>query len=61
METRALGPNALLDAGVWAGDVPDQKGGKPTRLTGPYVVTFVHQGSDWLLQTDASSLPPSPQ
>jgi uncharacterized protein (TIGR02246 family) len=55
-ETRALGPDTILDAGVWAGDLPDAKGGKPLHLTGPYITTFVHQGSDWLAQTDAGSM-----
>jgi uncharacterized protein (TIGR02246 family) len=58
-ETRALGPDTLLDAGLWGGDVSDEKGGKPLHLSGPYVVTFAHRGSDWLLQTDASSMPPA--
>jgi uncharacterized protein (TIGR02246 family) len=60
-ETRALGPNTVLEAGVWAGDVPDAKGGKPLHLTGPYLTTFVHQGSDWLAQIDAASMPPPQQ
>ena len=33
-ETRALGPNTILDAGVWAGDLPDAKLGKPLHLSG---------------------------
>ena len=36
-ETRALGPNTILDAGVWAGDVPDAKLGKPLHLSGTYI------------------------
>jgi uncharacterized protein (TIGR02246 family) len=55
-ETRALGPDTILDAGVWGGDLPDAKGGKPLHLTGTYITTFVHQGSDWLAQTDAGSM-----
>ncbi len=57
-ETRSLSSDRLLDAGVWSVDVPGEKGGPPLHLTGPYVVTFVRQGSAWLLQTDASGMPP---
>jgi ketosteroid isomerase-like protein len=60
-ETRSLSSDRLLDAGIWTLDVPNDKGGPPLRLTGPYVVTFVRQGSAWLLQTDASGMMPPKQ
>jgi uncharacterized protein (TIGR02246 family) len=60
-ETRSLSSDRLLDAGIWTLDVPNDKGGPPLHLTGPYVVTFVRQGSAWLLQTDASRMIPRKQ
>jgi uncharacterized protein (TIGR02246 family) len=60
-ETRSLSSDRLLDAGIWTLDVPNDKGGPPLHLTGPYVVTFVQQGSVWLLQTDASGMIPPKQ
>jgi uncharacterized protein (TIGR02246 family) len=60
-EIRALGPNTILEAGVWAGDAPDAKGGKALHLSGTYLTTYVHQGSDWLAQTHAASMLPPQQ
>ena len=60
-ETRSLSSDRLLDARIWTLDVPNDRGGPPLHLTGPYVVTFVRQGSAWLLQTDASGMVPPKQ
>jgi ketosteroid isomerase-like protein len=58
-ETRSLSADRLLDAGVWGIDIP-QKDGPALHLTGPYLDTFVRQGSTWLIQTDGSGTAPKP-
>jgi len=58
-ETRSLGADRLLDAGVWGLDIP-QKSGPALHVTGPYIDIFVRQGSAWLIQTDGSGVAPKP-
>jgi ketosteroid isomerase-like protein len=60
-DSQMLDQNTLVDAGTWAGDVPGEKGGAPMHITGTYLQTFVHQGSDWLLRTDAANMLPPPK
>jgi uncharacterized protein (TIGR02246 family) len=60
-ETKMFDPNTVIDAGTWAGDVPGEKGGAPIHINGVYIQTFVHQGSDWLLRTEAANMMPPPK
>ena len=59
-ESKMLDPNTIIDAGTWSGDVPGEKGAAPMHINGAYAVTFVHQGSDWLLRVDSTSMTPLP-
>jgi ketosteroid isomerase-like protein len=60
-DSKMLDPNTIIDAGTWAGDVPGEKGGAPIHIAGVYIQTFVHQGSDWLLRTEAANMLPPPK
>jgi uncharacterized protein (TIGR02246 family) len=59
-ESEMLDANTIIDAGTWAGDFPGEKGAASMHINGAYAVTFVHQGSDWLLRVDSTSMAPSP-
>jgi ketosteroid isomerase-like protein len=59
-ESRMLDANTIIDAGTWAGDFPGEKGAAPMHINGAYAVVFVHQGSDWLLRVDSTSMAPPP-
>jgi uncharacterized protein (TIGR02246 family) len=59
-ESKMLDANTIIDAGTWAGDFPGEKGAAPMHVDGAYAVIFVHQGSDWLLRVDSTSMAPPP-
>jgi uncharacterized protein (TIGR02246 family) len=59
-ETQQIDTSTIVDAGVWGGDIPGDNG-KLMHINGSYIVTIVHQGSDWLMRTDAGNIvPPAP-
>jgi uncharacterized protein (TIGR02246 family) len=60
-ESKMLDANTIIDAGTWTADVPGEKGAAPMHVNGAYAVTFVHQGSDWLLRVDSTSMTPPPK
>lgn len=59
-ETKMFDPNTIIDAGTWGANIPGEKGAAPTHINGTYVVTFMHQGPDWLLRTDSANMMPPP-
>jgi len=60
IESKMFDANTIIDAGTLGGDVPGEKGAAAMHINGAYAVTFVHQGSDWLLLVDSTSMAPPP-
>jgi ketosteroid isomerase-like protein len=60
-ESQQMDTNTIVDAGVRGGDIPGENG-KLIHINGSYIVTIAHQGSDWLMRTDAGNVvPPAPE
>jgi uncharacterized protein (TIGR02246 family) len=52
------GPESMIDAGTWSGDVPAQNGGQATHVTGTYLAVGILVDGQWKLWADSWQVKP---